>query len=58
MVRVRIRARDIMLALDEPPNGSSANNVVPATIAGISTWEDRGRDPVDLALLRLSGAVR
>jgi molybdate transport system ATP-binding protein len=43
VVRVRIRARDIMLALDEPQR-ISANNVVPATIAGIHVESDGSVD--------------
>ena len=51
-VRVRIRARDIMLALDEPQR-ISANNVVPATIAGIHSEPDGSVD-----VLLACGATR
>jgi molybdate transport system ATP-binding protein len=37
-VRIRIRAEDIMLAVDEP-HGISANNVLPARLTGISDDE-------------------
>jgi molybdate transport system ATP-binding protein len=42
-VRIRIRARDIMLALDEPQR-ISANNVVTATVAGIHPEPDGSVD--------------
>ncbi len=51
-VRVRVRARDIMLALDEPQR-ISANNIVMATVAGIHPESDGSVD-----VLLACGATR
>ena len=42
-MRVRVRARDVMLALDEPQR-ISANNIVAATVAGIHPEADGSVD--------------
>ncbi len=51
-VRVRVRARDVMLALDEPQR-ISANNIVTATVAGIHPEADGSVD-----VLLTCGATR